>query len=218
MNNTFKTWLIVYVVLSLSIAGFYFLWMVINQNNSLSTDSADWSAFGAYFGGILAPAVTLLTGFFIYKSYEADAHVNRIAIVRDSIKRNDDLFEKSLYANIRNSQLPEKYYGKTFFDIILDVSITKEPVSEYFRKVLLTRIETIAIIGGSVCYYYKLLEGSASDDSDSERIALAESSYWITKYSPVIEKMIQIAGINSVRSYLKPQYKADLATAFRVKV
>lgn len=77
-------------------------YMVNFQNNSISKDPGDWGALGDYLGGILNPLISIMTLFFVAKTYLTQK--SELLRMKESAELSSQLQQESTTAQISLAQ------------------------------------------------------------------------------------------------------------------
>ncbi|MDQ0978531.1 hypothetical protein [Pseudomonas synxantha] len=193
MKN-FKIAFLAFIITLLAAGGLYFYAMHAGGNLRISSNNQDWGGFGSYFGGVLAPAASLLAGYMVYISFASNAHQQKLILARESISRLDLVLEMKLDAPFNNPCLGEIYYGLPLRKVIYAVSNNEITTTESMDKAILSLLHNVAIMTNSIRYYMNLLDEFPSTKKDSQWLGRLEQSYWIEKYSAVCSRMVRVVG------------------------
>ena len=166
---------------------------------NLSGNSQDWGGVGSYIGGLFTPIAALLSGYFVYISFIANAHQQKLNLVRDALNKLDCQLDE---------QLNKSFYSgsdMSFKDHVYAISNGKVETNDATNKAIVALLHDIAMLTNSVRYYVGLLSEVPSDKNDSSWLGELERSYWIKKYSPISNRMIDIVGEGALRSKATPE-------------
>ncbi|OLO09807.1 hypothetical protein BTW08_00915 [Salinicola sp. MH3R3-1] len=199
----FRFSLIVFTALLVIVAGVYFLIMLNGGQISLSTSNQDWASFGAYFGGVLAPAASLLAGYLVYKSFRSNTYQQKLLVIREALGRLDQQLEHNLYTPFNNDCFGEEYRGLPLRTIVYAVSNGELESNERFDGAVLSLLHNISILAHSILTYLKLLERFPTEETDTNWLRNLEHHYWIEKYSPICTRMKTIVGKNAMQQKIK---------------
>ncbi|MCL1138665.1 hypothetical protein [Shewanella pneumatophori] len=172
----------------------YFCVMYLKGNIGFSEDSQQWANLGSYIGGFFTPIAAILSGYFVYISFSANAHQQKLMLIRETLTRLDGQLESRLNAPFYNKQLGEAYFGRPLREVIISISNEEVEATNDVKQAILALLHTIAILTNSVRYYINLVSEVPSDRDDTAWMADLEQGYWIQKYSPISHRMKSIVG------------------------
>lgn len=178
----------------------YFCVMYLKGNIGFSEDSQQWANLGSYIGGFFTPIAAILSGYFVYMSFSANAHQQKLILIRETLTRLDGQLETRLNAPFNNRQLGEAYFGLPLRDVIISISNEEVEATNDVKQGILALLHTTAILTNSVRYYIGLVSEVASDRDDTTWMGDLEKNYWIQKYSPISRRMKFIVGDNAFES------------------
>ncbi|WP_318448414.1 hypothetical protein [Photobacterium leiognathi] len=172
----------------------YFVVMFSKGNLNLSGNSQDWGGVGSYIGGLFTPIAALLSGYFVYISFIENSHQQKLNLVRNALNKLDCQLDEQLNKPF--------YYSPdiSFKDYIYAISNGDVDTNDATNKAIVALLHDIAMLTNSVRYYIGLLSEVPSDKNDSSWLGELERSYWIKKYSPISNRMIDIVGEDALRS------------------
>ncbi len=196
----FKLTLIVFAFLYVFTLGAYFTVMYLKGNFGVSANSQDWGSLGSYIGGIFTPIAALLSGYFVYVSFAANAHQQKLQLIRESLSRLDRQLEKQFEVPFNNLSLGEQYHGASFKDVIYAISNGAAKADNDAKVAILALVHNVAILTNSIRYYSELLAELPSARKDTEWLGKLEIGYWIQKYTPLSMRMIKIVGVEEFES------------------
>ncbi|PHQ15393.1 hypothetical protein [Marinobacter profundi] len=208
----FRLSLVVFTILLFAVGGAYILTMLSNGHATLSPSNQDWASFGAYFGGVLAPAASLLAGYLVYKSFRSNTYQQKLLVIREALGRLDQRLEHNLDAPFNNDCFGEKYRGLSVRQLVYSVSNEELESNETFDSALLSLLHNISILSHSILVYLKLLEKFPTDETDTNWLRNLEHHYWIDKYSPICRRIKKIVG----RGAMEEKIKSHHLESFRV--
>ncbi len=179
----------------------YFIFMLFNNNTTLSTDINMWGEFGSYFGGLLSPITSFAAAYLIYDNLKKDMLNQKLQIIRDSITRLDIEIQNQLNMTIVNSNFGQHLTGSKVIDIIRDYSNLNDQVSDKKYVFFFSILDSIGIMSGAVEHYLFLLNHLESSENEIKNI---EKLYWISKYAPTVTKLYSILNIDYIKTAMKP--------------
>tara|TARA_B100000214_G_scaffold349355_1_gene302145 strand:- start:467 stop:1159 length:693 start_codon:yes stop_codon:yes gene_type:complete len=192
-----------FIILLLVVGGVYILAMVSNGQLTISSNNQDWASFGAYFGGVLAPAAALLAGYLVYKSFKSNTYQQKLLVIREALGRLDQQLERNLDLPFNNGCFGEEYRGLPLRKVIYAVSNKELEPNQVFNDALLSLLHNISILSYSISVYLNLLEKFPTDETDTNWLKNLEHHYWIEKYSPVCRRMKGIVGKDAMEQKIK---------------
>nr|WP_155949219.1 hypothetical protein [Gayadomonas joobiniege] len=196
----FKITLIVFTFLYVLVLATYFTIMYLEGKVGVSVNSQDWGGLGSYIGGIFTPIAALLSGYFVYVSFAANAHQQKLQLIRETLARLDSQLEKQFEAPFKNGRLGEQYHGVPFRDVLYAISNNEIKADNDTKVGILALLHNVAILTNSIRYYTGLLADLPSDRRDTEWLGDLERGYWIQKYSPISTRMVKIVGEEAFKS------------------
>ncbi|MFL1485389.1 hypothetical protein [Marinobacter sp. LN3S78] len=199
----FRFSLMVFTALLVVVGGVYFLIMLNGGQVSLSTSNQDWASFGAYFGGVLAPAASLLAGYLVYKSFKSNTYQQKLMVIREALGRLDQQLENNLKTPFNSDCFGEEYRGLPLRSIVYAVSNGELESNERFNSAVLSLLHNISILAHSILTYLKLLERFPTEETDTNWLRNLEHHYWIERYSPICRRMKNIVGKNLMQQKIK---------------
>lgn len=199
----FRLSLFAFTVLLFVVGGVYILTMVSNGQVTLSASNHDWASFGAYFGGVLAPAASLLAGYLVYKSFRSNTYQQKLLVIREALGRLDQQLEHNLDTPFNNDCFGERHRGLPLRNLVYSVSNGELESNEVFDSALLSLLHNISILSHSIFVYLKLLEKFPTDETDTNWLRNLEHHYWIEKYSPICRRIKEIVGKNAMEGKMK---------------
>lgn len=199
----FRFGLIAFIVLLVVVGGVYFLIMLNGDQISLSTSNQDWASFGAYFGGVLAPAASLLAGYLVYKSFSSNTYQQKLLVIREALGRLDQQLESNLNTPFNGDCFGEEYRGLPLRTIIYAVSNGEIESNDRFESAVLSLLHNISMLAHSILTYLKLLERFPTEETDTNWLRNLEHHYWIDKYSPICKRMKTIVGKKAMQNKIK---------------
>ncbi|WP_285276147.1 hypothetical protein [Halopseudomonas bauzanensis] len=195
----------------------YFSIMYTTGNISISRNNQDWGNFGAYIGGILAPAASLLAGYLIYQSFYWNAYQQKLTLARESITRLDIALEKSFNTPFNNNCMGEEYYGLPLRKVIIAASQKEIIPDERMIIAILSLLHNIAILATSIDHYIKHLDKFPSSDRDRGWLGDLERSYWIESYTAICGRMIKIVSRKAFEEKVSEHQRRSFYFLFDVR-
>jgi len=163
-------------------------------NTNFSSNNADWGSLGSYIGGIFTPIAALISGYFVYLNFSANAFQQKLLLIRESLARLDSQLENKFDMPFNSNRLGEEYIGVPFKKIVYAISNKEIVVDKVTNDALLALLHDIAILTTAIRYYMHLLERVPSQDDDSNWLSNLEQGYWIQKYSAISNRILKIVG------------------------
>lgn len=178
---------------------------VLTFHGALSEQTADWSAFGGYFGGVLSPIIAtlaLIAFLKTIKQQEAQIESLREQSVKEDIWRAIEKIEKDFEVSLRRYPIKihtkDNTYELSGFDLAFNATAVE------YKQAMVNTAELL-----------KALEEKNGIDRHDARLLGCEmfsiAAGELNQLRIFVEKYDEVAGNNAMTKYFQRKYKVPYA-------